>query len=64
MSTASGLVFAGEEDGNAASGKNLWRLQTRAGLRAGPMSFMHNGRQYIVIASGGAVIAFALPEGR
>ena len=69
LSTASGLVFAGEEDGNvmafdAASGKNLWRLQTGAGLRAGPMSFMHNGRQYVVVASGGAVIAFALPEGR
>ena len=57
MSTASGLVFAGEEDGNvmafdAASGKNLWRLQTGAGLRAGPMSFMHNGKQYVVVASG------------
>jgi alcohol dehydrogenase (cytochrome c) len=69
LSTASGLVFAGEEDGNvmafdAASGKNLWRLQTGAGLRAGPMSFMHNGRQYVVVASGGTVIAFALPEGR
>ena len=38
LSTASGLVFAGEEDGNvmafdAASGKNRWRLQTGAGLR-------------------------------
>ncbi len=69
MSTASGLVFAGEEDGNvmafdATSGKNLWRLQTGAGLRAGPMTFMHNGKQYVVVASGGTVIAFALPEGR
>ena len=36
-----------------ASGKNLWRLQTGAGVRAGPMSFMLNGRQYVVVASGG-----------
>ena len=69
LSTASGLVFAGEDDGNvmafdAASGKNLWRLQTGGSLRAGPMSFMLNGKQYVVVASGGTVIAFALPEGR
>ena len=49
---------------DAASGKNLWRLQTGAGLRASPMSFMHNGKQDVVVASGGAVIAFALPQGR
>jgi alcohol dehydrogenase (cytochrome c) len=69
LSTASGLVFAGEDDGNvmafdAATGKNLWRLQTGAALRAGPMSFMLNSKQYVVVASGGTIIAFALPEGR
>jgi alcohol dehydrogenase (cytochrome c) len=69
LSTASGLVFAGEDDGNvmafdAATGKNLWRLQTGAALRAGPMSFMLNGKQYVVVASGGTVIAFGLPEGK
>ena len=36
----------------------------RGSLRAGPMSFMLNGKQYVVVASGGTVIAFALPEGR
>jgi alcohol dehydrogenase (cytochrome c) len=69
LSTASGLVFAGEDDGNvmafdAASGKNLWRLQTGGSLRAGPMSFMLNDKQYVVVSSGGTVIAFALPDGR
>jgi alcohol dehydrogenase (cytochrome c) len=69
LSTASGLVFAGEEDGNvmafdASSGKNLWRLQTGAALRAAPMSFMLNGRQYVVVLSGATVVALALPEGR
>jgi len=28
------------------------------------MSFMHNGKQYVVVASGGTVIAFALPDAR
>jgi len=28
------------------------------------MSFMLNGKQYVVVASGGTVIAFALTEGR
>ena len=27
------------------------RLQTGAGLRVGPMTFMHNGKQYVVVAS-------------
>jgi alcohol dehydrogenase (cytochrome c) len=69
LSTASGLVFAGEADGNimafdATSGKNLWHLQTGAGVRAGPMTFMLNKRQYVIVASGGTVMALALPEGR
>ena len=49
---------------DAASGKNLWRLQTGAGLQVGPMTFMHNGKQYVVVASGGTVIALVLPDGR
>ena len=49
---------------DAASGKNLCRPQTGAGLRVGPMTFMHNGKQYVVVASGGTVIALALPDGR
>ena len=69
LSTASGLVFAGEEDGNvmafdAATGKNLWRLQTGGGVRAGPMTLMHDGEQVVVVASGGTVIALALPDSR
>ncbi len=49
---------------DATSGKNLWHLQTGAGVRAGPMTFMLNKRQYVVVASGGTVMALALPEGR
>jgi alcohol dehydrogenase (cytochrome c) len=66
LSTASGLVFAGEADGHvmafdAASGKHLWHLQTGAGVRSGPMTFMLNNRQYVVVTSGSTVIALALP---
>jgi alcohol dehydrogenase (cytochrome c) len=66
LSTASGLVFAGEQDGNliafdARTGKNLWHLQTGAPFYAGPITFMLGGRQYVVVPSGGTLIALALP---
>jgi alcohol dehydrogenase (cytochrome c) len=66
LTTASGLVFAGEQDGHvmafdARTGRNLWYLPTGAALNAAPMTFMLNGRQYVVVASGGTLIALALP---
>jgi alcohol dehydrogenase (cytochrome c) len=68
MSSASGLVFAGDNEGNfmafdADNGKNLWRYPTGAPIwGAAPMTFMLDGRQHILIASGTTLLAFALPE--
>ena len=51
MSTASGLVFAGDNEGNfmafdAATGKNLWFYPTGAPIwGAAAMTFMLDGRQ-------------------
>jgi quinohemoprotein ethanol dehydrogenase len=58
MSTAGGLVFAGEGDGNfdaydASSGQRLWQFQTGAGANAPAMTYMVNGQQYVAVASGG-----------
>jgi len=67
MSTASGVVFAGDNEGNfmafdAATGKNLWFYPTGAPIwGAAAMSYMLDGRQYVVIGSGTNVTAFALP---
>jgi alcohol dehydrogenase (cytochrome c) len=67
MSTASGLVFSGDQEGNfiafdAASGKQLWHYQTGTSIwGAAPMTYMLDGRQQVLIASGSALISFALP---
>ena len=67
MSTASGLVFAGDSEGNftavdARTGKPLWHYPMGASIwGAAAMTFMLDGRQHIVIASGNTLVAFALP---
>jgi alcohol dehydrogenase (cytochrome c) len=67
MSTASGLVFAGDHEGNfsafaAATGENLWHYATGASIwGAAAITYMLDGRQYVLIPSGAALTAFALP---
>jgi alcohol dehydrogenase (cytochrome c) len=65
MTTAGGLVFAGDRFGNliafhASTGEVLWRFQTGAPIYAPPVSYSFEGKQYIAVASGSGVIAFAL----
>ena len=67
MATAGGVLFAATREGNlialdARSGKYLWRFQTGASMAASPMSYAVDGKQYIAVAAGGALYAFALPE--
>ena len=66
LSTAGGLVFTGDAEGNfialdAASGKVLWHFQCGASVFASPMSYAVDGKQYVAIAAGSALFAFALP---
>ncbi len=68
MSTASGLVFAGDNEGNfmafdSRTGTNLWRYPTGAPIwGAAAMTYLLDGRQHVVIASGTTLLAFALPR--
>jgi alcohol dehydrogenase (cytochrome c) len=68
MTTASGLVFAGDHEGNfmafnARTGENLWHYQTGSRIwGAAAMTHMLDGRQFVLIASGTTLTAFALPE--
>jgi len=70
MSTASGLVFAGDQDGyfnafESRSGKLLWRYRTGSPIHgAAATTYMIDSRQFVLIPSGMTVTAFALPEGR
>jgi quinoprotein glucose dehydrogenase len=76
--TSGGVVFIGATFDNylrafdASNGKELWQGRLPAPGIATPMSYMYEGRQYVVIAAGGrrdadidrsdTVIAFALPR--
>jgi alcohol dehydrogenase (cytochrome c) len=68
LTTASGLVFAGDGDGNilaldSRSGKLLWNYQLGAALRStSGTTYMVDGRQYLLVPSGSTLMAFALPQ--
>jgi quinohemoprotein ethanol dehydrogenase len=58
LSTAGGLLFHGEPDGNflaldARTGDELWRWQTGYGADAPAITYELDGQQYVVIAAGG-----------
>jgi len=65
LSTASGLVFSGDMDGNffavdAASGKQLWNYQTGSAIYAAPITYLVDGKQYVLLGSGTTLTAYAL----
>jgi alcohol dehydrogenase (cytochrome c) len=66
LSTAGGLVFTGDAEGNfialdAATGKALWHFQCGASVYSSPMSFAIDSKQYVAVAAGSALFTFALP---
>jgi alcohol dehydrogenase (cytochrome c) len=57
VATGGGLLFTGKETGefialDADTGKTLWQFQTGSGINAQPITFTHNGEQYITVLSG------------
>ncbi len=77
LSTAGGLTFTGEGNGNfnaydSKTGKLLWQFNGGAGCNAAPVSFEQDGEQFIAVACGGnfqlsyplgdAVLIFGLPK--
>jgi alcohol dehydrogenase (cytochrome c) len=67
LSTAGGLVFGGDAEGNfvgldAESGKRLWDVQLGGPVRGGqPISFAVDGKQYVSVAAGAGFFVFGLP---
>jgi len=66
LATAGGLVFTGDSFGylialDAKTGKPVWRFQTGGSIVAPPVSFAIGGKQYLAVAAGSALMAFALP---
>ncbi len=67
LSTSTGLVIFGEESGalvavDAANGKPLWHFQTNQTWKASPMTYAFDGKQYVAVAAGSNIIAFAIQD--
>ena len=68
LSTASGLVFAGDNEGNfnafdSRTGEKLWTYRMGSLIwGAAATTFMLDGRQQVLMPSGTTVVAFALPQ--
>lgn len=66
LATSGNLVFAGDEDGylmalRADTGTLLWRVNTGSHLVTSPITYELDGKQYVTMPSGSAVLTFALP---
>jgi alcohol dehydrogenase (cytochrome c) len=64
LSTAGGLVFGTDGAGtfiafDAADGKPLWHAGTGTTTNA-PVSYMLDGKQYVVVGAGDTLYAFSL----
>jgi len=66
--TAGGLVFTGELTGefiavDSDTGKILWQFQTPSGIIGQPVTWEHDGKQYVTITSGtGGVYVLKTPD--
>jgi alcohol dehydrogenase (cytochrome c) len=65
LSTAGGVVFAGCDQGiftalDAKTGKPLWHFNAGQAITASPITYSFKGRQYVAVAAGSDVLAFAL----
>jgi alcohol dehydrogenase (cytochrome c) len=67
LSTAGGVVFFSGDDGkfsaaDARTGKLLYMFETNQSPHASPMTYTFDNRQYVAVASGADILAFALPR--
>jgi PQQ-dependent dehydrogenase (methanol/ethanol family) len=66
LATASGLLFYCDDSGafaavEAGAGAPLWHMHLNTAWKASPMTYTAKGTQYVAVAAGANVVAFALP---
>jgi alcohol dehydrogenase (cytochrome c) len=66
LSTAGGVVFTGDAEGNfialdALSGRALWHFQCGASVYSSPMTYSVGGKQFVAVAAGSSLFTFGLP---
>jgi len=67
LTTDSGLAFTGDAFGNmlvlnTSTGKTLWHAGLGAPIQTSPITYMLDGRQYVVTGSGSVMFAWVLPR--
>lgn len=67
ISTVTGLVFFCDDSGmfmaaDAETGNTLWKFQTSQLAKASPITYQFDGKQYLAVAFGQSIYAFALPD--
>ena len=68
LTTASGLIFSGDSEGNllaldSRNGKLLWNYQLGATMHGtSPITYMLDGRQHVLVPAGTTLTAWALPQ--
>jgi alcohol dehydrogenase (cytochrome c) len=65
LATSGGLVFFGDDSGafaavDSSTGRRVWQFETNVLWKASPMTYSFDGRQYVAVAAGGSVLAFAV----
>jgi alcohol dehydrogenase (cytochrome c) len=67
LTTATDLLFSGGREGyfyalDARTGSLLWKTAVGGPVRSGPMTYSVNGRQYVAVAAGNSLFAWALRQ--
>lgn len=66
LATAGNLVFCADAEGdffalNASTGRPLWHVQLGSSVRANPITYEVDGKQYVEAAAGNSIFTFSLP---
>ena len=67
LTTATDLLFSGGREGyffalDAKNGSLLWKAAVGGRVQSGPMTYSVNGRQYVAVAAGNSLFAWALRQ--
>ena len=67
LTTAGDLVFQGSDTGDfyafdARSGRQVFEYTAKRGIRASPITYKANGRQFVSVVATDTILAFGLPE--
>jgi len=66
LSTKGGILFGGDQGTffalDSRTGTPLWSVETGGTIRAAPVTFSAGGEQFVAIAAGRNLLAFALPR--